>query len=280
MWLIGLDENKKAVTGADDTEFANWWPKVVAEFQDVYPQLAYHINVPVDGLTVSAMLFETDRAPFLIKNPVAGQPHGGPVELEVPWREGTRIRSARRSELLRMLATQVTLPEVQVRYCQLTLKRTRSDVPMRQWYLHADLYVIPSRDQSIVIPYHQCGLTFEIDGVIDEITMSQVDLDDYSSSRKPKSKNEVIVDNPKLLKLTGSASLPLKSDDYTGHKARVVLMLSPVQTDRSIRITLTLPSVPNMDPDTSGTVQPRWNVPIGRWRVESPNDAVVSYPEI
>jgi hypothetical protein len=36
-----------------------------------------------------ALLFDTSRRPFVVKNPVYGNVNGGPVAFEVPWREGT-----------------------------------------------------------------------------------------------------------------------------------------------------------------------------------------------
>ena len=72
------------------------------------------LNIPVDNKTVVALLFETDRAPFVIKNQAYGSPGGGSVELEVPWRENTAIRSARRSDLIRLLAPLELLPEIEI----------------------------------------------------------------------------------------------------------------------------------------------------------------------
>jgi len=38
------------------------------------------------------------------------------VQFEVPWREATAVRTAKRSELLLMLAEALSLPEVDVRW--------------------------------------------------------------------------------------------------------------------------------------------------------------------
>jgi hypothetical protein len=94
LWLIGVDE-RNGVVGADDVEMANWWPTVQAEFAGLTPGIVAHLNILVEDKTIVAILFETDRAPFVVKNPVHGSAGGGSVSLEVPWREGTSIRSAR-----------------------------------------------------------------------------------------------------------------------------------------------------------------------------------------
>ena len=46
------------------------------------------------------------RAPraAVVKNPAHGQPNGGPVELEVPWRDAARLRSASHSDLILLLS--------------------------------------------------------------------------------------------------------------------------------------------------------------------------------
>ncbi len=76
-----------------------------SRFDQVAPELVRHLNVHLsNGEVVAALLFSTDRAPYVVKN------GGGSPELEVPIREGTRTRSARRDELLRMLVPAVSVP--------------------------------------------------------------------------------------------------------------------------------------------------------------------------
>lgn len=53
----------------------------------------------VEGRSILAMLFDSERAPFVVTNGKGGVP-----ERSVPWREGTRIRSASRGELVRLLS--------------------------------------------------------------------------------------------------------------------------------------------------------------------------------
>src|SRR5262249_17835092 len=102
LWLIGVDKDR-GVTGADYNELANWYPPVQSQFDALAPRLV-DVNVPWKGKTVVALLFETDRFPFVVKNPVNGQPGCGPVSLEVPWRENTATRSATRSDLIRLIS--------------------------------------------------------------------------------------------------------------------------------------------------------------------------------
>ena len=61
LWLIGVDERAGKVIGAPPSEFANWYPAVGKEFEGTAPE-CIHLNVPHNGVTVPALLFETDRA--------------------------------------------------------------------------------------------------------------------------------------------------------------------------------------------------------------------------
>jgi len=112
LWLIGVDE-ARGVVGAQANEMATWFPQVEANFDGLAPAHT-DLIVPTTGQSLVAVLFETERAPFVVKNPAYGQTGGGPVELEVPWRDGTRVRSARRSEMVRLLSPLAELPSLDV----------------------------------------------------------------------------------------------------------------------------------------------------------------------
>jgi hypothetical protein len=102
LWLIGVDE-QKGVKGADQNNLADWWPQVMSGFDGPVPRLREKL-VHWKGKTVVALHFESDEIPYVVKNPVRGQPNAGPVELEVPWREATRVRSANHSDLILLLS--------------------------------------------------------------------------------------------------------------------------------------------------------------------------------
>jgi len=95
LWLIGVDEDE-GVTGVEKEELSVWMNKVQTVFEGTSPSLQ-DIAISHNGKTVLALLFETDRAPFVIKVSEFGKMKGLPSH-EVPWREGTEIRTARRSD--------------------------------------------------------------------------------------------------------------------------------------------------------------------------------------
>lgn len=160
LWLIGVDE-KIGVVGASANELSNWWAKVASCFEGVSPDLT-DLVVPFNGKSVLALSFATDRAPFLVRN-VASV--GGGVEFEVPWREATAVRSARRSDLLRILVPRQKLPQIEV----LKLACSGSENDNRTlgyafaWSLQVSLYVIPPDERLVVLPIHRCEAYLEVE---------------------------------------------------------------------------------------------------------------------
>lgn len=167
LWLIGVDE-KQGVIGVNTTDLASWYSTVESCFNELAPRMI-PLNIPVDGKTVVALLFETDRAPFVVKNAVYGSKGAGAVELEVPWRENTLIRSARRSDLIRLLAPLERLPEMEIIDCDLTATIEKTDdrghYTPDELRLSLELYIFPHNKNRIVIPIHRCKVEFEIIGI-------------------------------------------------------------------------------------------------------------------
>lgn len=107
LWVIGLDETR-GVVSVDPVEFADWWAQAKKEFDGIEP-LVTDLTVPASGGTLIALLFDTSRRPYVVKNPAYGKPGSGPVTLEVPWRTATAVHSARREDLIRLLAPMQSL---------------------------------------------------------------------------------------------------------------------------------------------------------------------------
>jgi hypothetical protein len=154
LWLVGVDEKAKAVPGADYKELANWFPTVQAQFDEMSPMLQ-DLNVPYQGGNVATLCFETDRAPFVVRNP-----EGGRIGHEVPWREGTKTRSARRADLLRLLTIRAALPEVELLSASLSVSLEKSGVA--KWTLSGALYISPESGHRVVIPYHRSRAAVEL----------------------------------------------------------------------------------------------------------------------
>lgn len=99
LWLIGVDEKNCKLANVDPVELANWLTSVESFFDGFAPRLAIDVNVKIEACTVVALYFETHQgAPYVVQYAKGGYP-----EFIVPWREGTRLRAARRDDLLKIL---------------------------------------------------------------------------------------------------------------------------------------------------------------------------------
>ncbi len=242
LWIIGVDETNRAVVGVNHEDLANWYPQVKSQFDGLAPTLSDY-NVPCAGKTVVALLFDTDRAPFVVKNPAYGN-KGETVELEVPWREGTRIRSARRDELLRLLSPLQALPKFEVLDAELQVRKFNS--PEAYWYyLEVVLYVESAHDGRIVIPFHRIAARLDIS--IEEAQRSFEELGfsapEYSTPSLAIgiSSFEALIEGPGKLKLRGHFSTPILAKNLSVD-ATVIVSIKPVNAENAV--VLNIPLIP------------------------------------
>ncbi|MDQ3917560.1 MAG: hypothetical protein M3348_03710 [Acidobacteriota bacterium] len=251
LWIIGVDQTV-GVVGADALELAMWLPQVRAEFIELAPDLLLDLNVPARGKTVVALLFETDRAPFVVKNPAYGSSGGGSVEMEVPWRDGTRVRSARRSELLRMLAPPEMLPSIEVIEGSLKLRLPQEgEQGNSSWWIVLKLYVTP-QIAPVYIPFHRCTGTVRVEGLEQEALLYEPKL--YPASKifglhragrvafhnsgraRPatihEAHDELIIEGPGMMKLESKLSCTAALDTVPLNNARAVVHLLPANAER------------------------------------------------
>lgn len=153
LWLIGVDE-KGGVVGAALQELSSWFPKVEQFFVDVAPSLQ-HLNVTHEGKVVVALCFDTSRFPYVVKNPAYGTV-SGVREYEVPWREGTRTRSASRNELILMLNPSVKVPKVEILDGEIRFVPMATDPASHELRFTLKVYVVPLSDAPLTFPFHKC----------------------------------------------------------------------------------------------------------------------------
>lgn len=108
LWIIGLDEKRGVNASLRRVEVADWWGRVSKYFDEVAPDLNTLV-VPTPHGAVTALQFDTSRTPYL--SITDGR---GGVQREVPWRTANSIRSARRSELLRAVVAESSVPQLEV----------------------------------------------------------------------------------------------------------------------------------------------------------------------
>jgi len=155
LWVIGLDE-KRGVVGAEKKELSNWYAQVKTEFDGVCPEVE-ELAIPLDsGPIVIALLFDTSRAPFVVKKPDEGK-----ILFEVPWREATGTRTVSRSDLIKILSPVAAIPTFEVLGGQLVVGRD-PDPSLTGYYLGVDVYVYPKSKDTVVIPFHQTSIKVSV----------------------------------------------------------------------------------------------------------------------
>lgn len=107
IYVIGIDEKDGSIYDTSDTDILNWWNQIVGQFDQVPAEMVRHIDVPISATeSVVGIALSSDRAPYLVKTGSARP------SLEIPMREGTGTRTARRDEVMRMLAPALRVPTV------------------------------------------------------------------------------------------------------------------------------------------------------------------------
>ena len=157
IWLIGVDENSHHLTKCRDIDPADWWVVMSKRFDEVSPELL-HITLHVDeGSTVAALGFTTDQAPYVITTGAQGR-----VEREVPIRVATATRSARRHDLLRMLAPVITVPQAFLIKASVRLLVAEKRAPW-ELRLEAMVFFEHSGVGDVMLPTHQMWARIEFD---------------------------------------------------------------------------------------------------------------------
>ncbi|MEH2096888.1 hypothetical protein [Nostoc sp.] len=255
LWLIGVDE-KQGVIGVNAADLASWYPTVESFFNELAPRMI-PLNIPVDRKTVVALLFETDRAPFLVKNPAYGSQGGGAVELEVPWRENTSIRTAQRSDIIRLLTPLELLPEVEILDSTLTATiEGRNSVGNHipdELRLSLELYVVPKNSNQIVIPFHRCQVWFEIPGIPTAISdcvqlypaKSTYGLGGMRTQAGcltiESTLHEIIIGGPGRISLEAATRRPALPNELKNCNVRISVNLLQAGASRPVVLTTTLP---------------------------------------
>ncbi|MFJ4017953.1 hypothetical protein [Microbacterium sp. NPDC090014] len=161
IYVLGIDDKTGIVSPLDDTDPADWWARMEMRFDQVAPDLQRHVALQIsESERVVALLFRTDRAPYLVK---VGEDGGG--QLEVPIRSGTRTRSAKRHELLRMLYPAVAAPELLPLSAQLTMTPPQPGgvVPRNHvaFHLSSHIYFEHVAVMPAFLPWHAVTVTLE-----------------------------------------------------------------------------------------------------------------------
>ena len=221
LWLLGVDETGQ-VDSSSSTDLATWWPQVAKHFDGPLP-IPIEAVLYLEGETALAIAFSTAEAPYLVRNPVFGQPGGGPVSLEVPWRELTAVRTATHSDLVRLLVPKLQAIEVEVLSASLILKGPRDqfgdqkDVQKGQectWLFTLVCYVVASvASYPIVVPAHRLEVEVAEPGALGTVQLTPFQT--KPSRQGPifkRTEVDHILEGPGRLEITADVTV----SDYQG----------------------------------------------------------------
>jgi hypothetical protein len=244
LWLLGVDE-RQGVVGVNPDDLATWWSATIANFDGPSPS-ATPVTIFQGLVTVLALLLETVSAPFVVKNPAFGTPNGGPVALEVPWREMTSVRSARHSDLIRLLVPQLRLPSIEVLDASLVGRRYEpgtgrvvSDFGAGfEWEVWLTLYVVPRSSDLLIFPAHLVSVTVKEPVALGELAFQYFILRSDGRHMIADRTADLAVEGPSRVDVKASAEY--EGVEAPGDQATVTVRLVPAGSDQRVVITCEL----------------------------------------
>lgn len=173
--IIGIDEKSGEVTKLDNIDPAAWWSRMEGSFDQVAPDLLRHLRVSVgNDEAVVAMLFRTDRTPYVLKNASGGSP-----EREIPIRKATGTRSAHRDELIRMLAPAVVVPPTTLLDGTIKIRLVDEALIMSG---QVQVYLEHRSPDVVVLPAHQMSGQLTAGDLPIPLSITPVSLGDGTAS--------------------------------------------------------------------------------------------------
>jgi hypothetical protein len=254
LWIIGLDEND-GVTGVEARELSDWWSMMQAQFDGITPSLT-DVAIRMDGKSLWALAFDTSRAPFVVKNSMYGKSGGGAVSREVPWREGTAVRSATRNDLIQLLTPIAALPEIEILDWRMHLVFYKPNMGVGQpsgvdFNISVPMYVTP-RSTPTIIPFHRCHCRVVAQDNEQEISGLRVDfrlpwlrdtIGGIDSVTGQRTSHELIVNGPCRCDMTANVNIPTGAPDWLPTSALTV-SLSIYVIDASMPVLLEAEALP------------------------------------
>jgi hypothetical protein len=155
LWLIGVKQGK-GVVGISPRDLAQWWPQVRRHFDKSAPRLLADRILEYSGARAVALMFDPSEPPYVIVYPPGDSAGKKAISREVPWREGTAMRSADREDLLRILAPVGLVPEIRIITGLMNILQAQEKVagaatPNKlTWYLRTRIFVQPRSTQPVV----------------------------------------------------------------------------------------------------------------------------------
>lgn len=163
--LIGVDDKAKTVVGVGPREMADWWPQIEEQFADRVAPEPTHLNMMRHNVPFVAIAFNTDRAPYMVRNEEFGRLKGQNMAWEVPYRVGNQVRTATRNQLLSLLAPALHLPKVEMIGAGVALyKAVLKGEWVQRCVADASFYLVMPSDETVTLDARACEVTVEVGG--------------------------------------------------------------------------------------------------------------------
>lgn len=255
LWLFGVDEAGRSTPGVLAEERSTWWAQVTSYFADgVYPAVQ-DVVVDQEGTSIVALAFETDRAPYVVTTA------GGAVTREVPWREATSVRTAKRNELLLMLSEVVSLPEVEVLGATASAVLREGALNLLEMEVDIRVYFDVVPGSWIVFPFHHARfvVSCEPDSWQDLEVPKIAAKEGTVPSTALATAADLSLQGPGGIALLGWGQIPRPLDEPVGD-LHVVGELWPTRSGVPVRIDAIVPFLGDVTPPPAarGTVLRRW----------------------
>jgi hypothetical protein len=245
LWIIGVDEKRRSVTGATESDLASWWPQVSSHFDGVVPTLLASLSVPIGNQTVVGLLIDSARAPYVVVTSGTLIP-----DCEVPWREGTAVRTARRADLLRLLVPVQVQPGLEV----LSARAWATKGPRgTSWQVVVEAYV-DLRDGSVrlVLPYHRIAVSLTLPQCADPVSLEKLTPDVMTDSSAGASGDEFILNSSGRIGFRMWGESPANSIGVFDELPVRIAMRSLPDSRPTIAEVVLVPAPENADPSRGG----------------------------
>ncbi|MGK3994005.1 hypothetical protein [Sorangium sp. So ce1024] len=254
VWIIGVNENECSVDGAQIGDFAEWISQIESWFNGSAPHVTTHVHAKHEGKSVLGIAFDTRAAPFVVRNPAFGKDKEN-VELEVPWRYGTRAMSARKAELVRILVPLAELPECELVDCELAVVYPMEAPKERGFSLVASVYIISRHGEKVIIPYRRCACRLRVAGDSSWIYMNEPYARHVGQSTTVVvGATEVVVDGAGMVELRANA----KAADGDIRKCELEAAIEIGSAMNQKRVTLYTKLAPAIYSDGELPTEPVW----------------------
>lgn len=191
-----------------------------------------------------ALVFETDRAPFVVRNVAFGQVGGGSVSLEVPWREGATTRSARRHDLALLLFPLMKVPYAEIISASLTVTKVLNMITTdfeHRWSLDFKMFVEVPIGQRLSILDNRLSGSFELQGEAIHEDLVDWKITGVTGQNVVVLENGVSIDAPNIIRVSASTKTPERSEYATMVKINVKVL--PIAVESPIPLDVVLSRV-------------------------------------